>query len=167
MATFGHTTDDNDNVTVGWNNYKLVDIFTLPESGNVTKLSLHLSNSVVCNIKAVIYQDSSGPTTLLGMGTEVAIPNPQTEAWIDLPFGTPVALTAGNYWLGFIGDATATALNIKYKSTAGSAYYGADTYADGASDPFGASTATSREILVYATYTPASDLSSLIQFGIC
>ena len=139
-----------------WSNYKAVMQVVLPEAGHVTKLSAYLANSgSTCHVKAVIYANSAGaPAALSATGSEVAIAN-GAAAWHDLAFASPVSLAAGTYWIGFIADSSSSGLSpYGQYETACSTVYGADTYSDGAANPFGSATPFSLGwSSVYATYT--------------
>lgn len=109
--------------------------------------------------KAVIYQDSSGsPGTLIGTSDEVTISNSASSGFpfIEFPFSTKPALAAGTkYHLGLISNSANLRIGSRttnqYVNGLGVQFFSnADTYAGGASDPFGAATGTTRILGVYA-----------------
>jgi hypothetical protein len=106
----------------------------------------------------VIYADSSGsPGALLATGTEVIYRGSVNgSGWLDLPFGSPVALTPGTYWLGFITGTETEGMGYVYDKATGSRAYNVNTYASGPTNPFGTATRDSEQASLYATYAPAS-----------
>lgn len=102
MGTFGKTTiggsSNNDGV-----NFIDVSDYALGSTQTITKLTLYLANGAATGLKirCVIYDDSAGsPHNLKAVSSEVAIANGAAAAWVDFPLPSPVALTAGTYWLG-------------------------------------------------------------------
>ena len=145
-----------------WANYKMLEPFTMPEAGLVSKLTARMANTytnhAACNVKALLYSDDGGdPDALLATGSVVHFDDNAALAWVDLPFAAAVELEAGTYWYGFIGDATATGLLIRCLSSGGSGGYNVDTYADGPADPAGALTPDSVVNSLYATYSVPSE----------
>lgn len=164
MATFGKTTQSSGS-SYAWNDAKVCGKYTLSESGSVSKLTVDISNTETshsaCHLRAVIYDDSGGdPNALKGTGDAIAIADNIAKQWVDLTFASPVVLDAGTYWIGFIGSGSAgdTAIGISFWFTsAGTSVedWNDDTYADGASDPWGAAhnKTAARDFDVYGTYT--------------
>ena len=74
--------------------------------------------------------------------------------WFELPFGSPVALAPGTYWLGFITGTSTEGMGYVYESVANSRAYNANTYTSGPSNPFGSVTKDAEQASIYATYTP-------------
>jgi hypothetical protein len=105
--------------------------FTLPEAAQVQKIVAHLApGSSTSSVHGVIYADASGtPTTLLGTTANVTVANSSTPGWVPLPFGAPVALAPGTYW---IGTHTMFQLAIAYQSAMGISKFNNDTFSDGA-----------------------------------
>ncbi len=165
-ATFGKTT-----VGALWDggmyaNYKIVHSATLPVSGSVTKLSVYAIPGVNSPspqvLKAVIYSDSGGsPGALVATGTEVVYRgNVNGSGWFELPFASPVVLSPGTYWLGFITGESTEGIGYAYDSVANSRAYNANAYAKGPTNPFGAATKDSEQASIYATYTPSKPPAS-------
>jgi hypothetical protein len=107
-------------------------------------------------LKAVIYADSEGsPGALVASGTEVTYAGSTNgSGWFVLPLSSPVKLTAGNYWIGFITGTTTEGMGYRYDSVANSRAYNANSYASGPTNPFGAATKDSEQASIFATYTP-------------
>jgi len=112
------------------------------------------------SVRGVIYTDSNGkPGTLVGVTSTVTIPAGAASAPVDLPFSSPVSLTAGSYWLGYWYGPGAGSGNGGFTYTTGN--NNTETYAPlnfnstgtpPTSFPTGAGTSTSIYTL-YATLT--------------
>ena len=161
-ATFGKTTVGAFSDGGMYANYKIVHTATLSVSGQVTKLSLYAIPGVNSPspqaLKAVIYADSGGsPGALLATGTEVTYRgNINGSGWFELPFASPVALTPGTYWLGFITGESTEGMGYAYDSVANSRAYNTNTYTSGPTNPFGSVTKDSEQASIYATYTSST-----------
>jgi len=150
-STFGFDGGDT-SLTPIQADHKSASKFTLVADKDVTSIVVHgKADTGTCKAKALIYADSAGaPGALLATSEELTdIDTSDTPH--TFPFTTPVELTAGTYWLGFIiGDNT-----FQCHKAAGSSNQRAnnvDTYSDGPSDPFGADPDYDDEQLyIYAT----------------
>ena len=134
--------------------------FTLSEAGTLLNFSAHLDGnggaSGSQSVRVVLYRDASGAS-----GAKVAESSPvvitasaAAGSWIT--FNAPqVALTPGAYWLVLHTGGTA---GIARNAGDGAAnWYGnADTYADGASDPFGTGSTGTGTLSIYASYAPGA-----------
>src|SRR5436190_22298298 len=101
MATFGDLNAGATGVGAPPANSKAVSKFTLDRAGTVDVVSVAGSGS--SHIKAVIYDNSGSgglPGARKGISQEVLSPSGQ----VNYTFSPGVALAAGDYWLGFIGD---------------------------------------------------------------
>lgn len=164
MATFGNTSTTTNAQDGDWANYKVASMYALGEAGLVSKLTIRCMNGAsACHLTGLIYSDSSTqPNVLLATGSDVAIAANVAAGWLDLPLAVPVALDAGNYWLGFIGDSGATTFNTYELNATGSNVYSADTYAGGAANPFGAQSDFAKQFIIYATYSvPAAEAATI------
>jgi subtilisin family serine protease len=156
-ATFGKT-------TVGASSdyfvaeRKRVNRYAIPESGSVTKLSIYLAPTSTSGqqvLRGVIYADSSGtPAALLASTEQFTFSSTSAAGWYGLVFSSPIKLTAGNYWIGVMSGATAGVAGFRYDSVSGARDYNANTYASGATNPFGSFSSDSEQMSLYATYTP-------------
>ena len=161
-ATFGNTSVGGvaDNGMLA--NHKIVHVATLPVGGSVTKLSVYaipgINSPSPQALKAVIYSDSGGsPGSLLATGTEVTYRgNVNGSGWLDLPLASPVSLSPGTYWLGFIAGTTTEGMGYRYNSAPNSRAYNANSYTSPPTSTFGAPTKDSEQASIYATYTPAA-----------
>ena len=136
---------------------KRVSRYSLPTSGAVTKLSIYLAPTSVSGqqvMKGVVYSDASGkPEALLGVSEQLAFTSTSVAGWYDLPFSTPLKLTAGNYWIGIITGATLGVAGFRYDSVSGARDYNANSYASGPSNPFGSFSTDSEQTSLFAAYT--------------
>jgi hypothetical protein len=165
-STFGKTTVGALSDGGMFANYKIVHVAMLPVSGSVTKLSVYAipgANSPSPQaVKAVIYSDSGGsPGALVATGPEVTYRgNVNGSGWFDLPLPTPVALSPGTYWLGFITGESTEGMGYVYDSVANSRAYNANSYTSGPTNPFGSAIKDSEQASIYATYTPSTPPAS-------
>ena len=146
MSTFGNT-----NIGGSWlndsGNIKAVDKFTLSEAGDVSKLTIYVRghNTGEDQVRrGVIYSDTAGsPNALKGTTAEITVTSAQAAGWVDLSFSPSVSLTPGDYWLGYIVGANSAGSDTAYDASS-EGVYNNDTYADGASDPFGSDYSAAR-----------------------
>lgn len=140
---------------------KYVTSFELPETAllNTVYLSLNYPDEVhAVDVIALVYADEAGAP-----GALVAQSAPQNindeSLWRNPTFvAFPVAavVPAGTYWLGFMGldPYPGAGLYVTGASSGGTTKSGADTFSDGAEDPFGTVAGTTADLLsVYATYS--------------
>ena len=158
-GTFGVTTigGQSDPITI---DRKRVNGFTLGVDAGVTKLTMYLapgSKSGSELVKGVIYSDSAGrPAALLGVTSERVFQSTSAAGWYDLPFGAPVSLTAGRYWIGTISGGTARVASLRYATSSASRAYNSNSYTSGPTNPFGTPSVDGELMSVYATYTTQS-----------
>jgi thermitase len=161
-STFGTTTVGALRDGGMFSNYKIVHAATLTTAGSVTKLSLYAvpgaASPSTQSLKAVIYSDSGGsPGALVATGTEVTYNGAVNgSGWFELPFATPVALTPGAYWLGFITGSNTEGLGYAYETVAGGRAYNANSYASGPTNSFGAASKDGEQASIFATYMPSA-----------
>lgn len=155
LKTFGRTTTGATNLSFPIANNKTVSRFALSEAGQVVRLVAQWNTAhATAKVKGVIYADAAGtPGALVAVTSErVGV----GVGWNDLPFASPVALGAGTYHLGVISD---TGLTSDGAASTGTNNYNADTYSDGASDPFGTPTSSTVERPVHAVYLTGEDVA--------
>jgi hypothetical protein len=168
-------------------NFKDVSKYTAPQAGNVTKITVYLSGTAGMGgfgdglfgdglfgdspggsqvMRGVLYTDSAGsPSALLGTSNEVTIPSGQADGWVDFAFPTPVAISAGAIWMGGIFGTTTGIINLTRETAAANTEaYNADTYSDGAANPFGTPTFASFLYSIYATYTLPTNAPTITSF---
>ncbi len=97
-----------------------------------------------------IYSDDNGePDALLGYTSETTITG--SSVWWRAPLTSSVSLTQGNdYWLAIIKGAGSITMKGG-DDTTGTCKYNNDTYSDGFSDPFGATSSLTYSPLIFAT----------------
>jgi hypothetical protein len=83
----------------------------------------------------------------------VTINGGQAWGWVDFVFPSPVAVSAGTVWIGYIGGAQGDLMQMRYESSPSETRYNADPYSNGASNPFGTPTLFSGHYSIYATYS--------------
>lgn len=137
--------------------------FTAVLPGRVAKLSLACDGAgggpptTRALLRAVVYQAG----VLLGLGDEVVVMSGDPLRWVDLPLtglnpsGVPVAVGEVEYGVIVGGDASVLRVaQIDPDPPYGGGRTGSDTYADGASNPFGSFTSISATTSIFATITP-------------
>ncbi len=161
-STFGKTSVGASTDGGIFSDYKVVHAATLPSAGSVTKLSLYaipgINSPSPQALRAVIYSDSGGsPGALLASGPEVTYQGSVNgSGWFELPLASPVALSPGTYWLGFITGTTTEGLGYRYDTVANSRAYNTNPFANGPTNPFGTATKDSEQASIYATYTTSA-----------
>jgi hypothetical protein len=174
MPEFGNTTEQATS-NVGWDDWQIITLATLPVNANVSKISLYCSNDgashAACKLKGIIYENTGGePVALLATGDEMSMPDSQGLGWFDLTFTPSVALVAADYWIGFIASTAAAGFTMKYLVSGGSPASKAsgDVYSNGAVNPMTGTHTYAYYWSIKGTYEASfPDRSSLIQFGIC
>jgi len=163
-ATFGKTkvgTLPSDGLT---ENFKRASKFNLPEVGTVTELCAYLdgfggAGYQYQSVRLALYADSNGvPGAKLTETTgDIIVAQNETAHWECADTRGWIALAAGNYWLAIHSDSPAGLVRYYYDGP--SNWYGnADSYFDGASNPFGAGEKRPGTMSIYAVYTPQSKL---------
>jgi hypothetical protein len=139
-------------------------------AGSVTRVSAYVSGSTTAGsqaIKAVIYSDSGGlPQTLLGTSNAVTVTQNQAARWVDFTFPSPVSVSAGSLWIGFIANTTANIARIAYTTSTGGVRTNTDNYGDGAANPFGASNPLNDHYTIYASLAPATPLTQRVGMNV-
>ena len=141
-------------------NYKVVNAATLSFPASVTTLRVYAmpgsSSASSQALKAVIYSDSGGsPGALVATGTEVTYRGSVNgTGWFDLPFASPVALSPGTYWLGFITGPSSSGMAYAYDNVPNSRAYNTNAYAAGPTNPFGPVSTDSKQASIYAINSP-------------
>lgn len=139
--------------------HKHVTRYALAQDATVTRLRILLEPGGAAgrqSLRGVIYADAAGrPGGLLATTDAMSYGNGDDRAWWDLRLPSPLALDAGQYWLGVIAGGTTGVARFRWAAGPGARATAADGYADGPSDPFGPVTATDDERMsLYAVFTP-------------
>jgi len=154
--TFGRTTEDTHYTNLLANN-KEVSRFQSTGTGIIDTISIwfkHADPGIVHG-KAIVYSDNAGePDALLGSSDELDIPASEAAfSWHNFTFTIKPSVSNGtHYHLGFICEAYINFIGCN--TSGGARMYNADTYSNGASDPFGAHTdEAAHELDVHADCT--------------
>jgi hypothetical protein len=158
LSTFGTTTIGGTTDTVVAQYKQVFGPFTCI-GGDVTKLTVYLAGNSANNqtLKGVIYaKTGSVPGALMGI-TNASTFNGGTlvAGWYDLTFASPVALVNGDYFIGWIADATSAGIKFYYDTVTNKRFFSSDNYSDGPTDPFGSPTNDSESASFYATFAAA------------
>jgi hypothetical protein len=131
--------------------------FHMPVGGNVAKASVYLDGhgggSAEQVARVALYDALNA---LLTVSDEVAVAQAQAAGWVDFPFTAAagkVALASADYYLAVHGGATNSTIRLFTDDPHGAGgQWNADTYSDGASNPFGAATALTSNFSAFVTY---------------
>jgi len=155
-GTFGDTNVYSSVDTAG-QNLKEVASYTAT-AGNVTKLTGYVSGlgatSGSQTLEAVVYANNNGsPGALLGVSSPVQVNAGRAWGWLDFPFASPVSVSAGTIWMGYIANAVGDLTQLRYQAQAGAMRWNVDAggYADGPSNPFGTGNTSNKHYSLYAT----------------
>ncbi len=158
-GTFG-TTSIGSSVDYADANVKEVAKYTAV-AGKVLKLTGYISGlgstSGSQKLRAVIYANSNGaPGALLGVSSEVTVNAGQQWGWVTFSFPSPVSVSAGTIWLGYIGSTKHDLTQLRYDPIVGDMRYNTNSggYAAGPTNPFGAAAISNKHYSLYATYLP-------------
>ena len=158
-STFG-TTVPGSSVDTAGADLKEVSQYTAPQAGNVVKLTGYVSGLGATSgsqpVRAVMYANAGGsPGALLGVSNAVSVAAGQQWGWVDFTFPSPVAVSAGLVWMGYIAGAPNDLTQLRYDPNPGELRYNANPggYAVGPSDPFGSTITSTMHYSLYATYT--------------
>lgn len=101
-------------------------------------------------VRGLVYTDAGGvPGTLIARTPEVSVAAGSSARWIDLRFASPPRLAPGKYWLSLhSGGSTAARYAAVTRTVA--LRGNNDSYADGATSPYGSTTVYDKEISLYA-----------------
>lgn len=131
--------------------------FNLAASGNVSKASVYLDgqgSGTGNQVARVAVFDAVN--TLLGTSDEVTVLDGQPPGWVDFLFTDAkgkLALAVGDYYIAVHGGAVANTIRLYGTDPHGmGGKWNADTYGDGASNPFGAATAVTSDFAAFVTY---------------
>jgi hypothetical protein len=147
--------------------FKYGNKHTLSENGSVTKITAWMRGAGVAGsqlFRTMIYAaDAAGgaPGTLLATSQTVTVDGNAAEGPVEFPFGSPVPLAAGDYWLvQQSGPASATA--CLSQTTGGTNPFNADSFADGPSNPYGSPLGVEDKLYTLAaSYETAADQPDL------
>jgi len=168
--TFGRRNYGNGDINNLLTDQKGVCKFTLPEKGEIEKLTIYghfpYSGPAPPKIKGVIYSDSAGsPSTLLAVTEELSVSYSAVRL-IDLPFASRITLEAGDYWLGIHHEEGAGGPPYYFyfcrMAVTHSLAIATDDYTDGPETSFGAITWANTEMCIYATYYITKTVGNMV-----
>lgn len=147
-SIFGYDTKGGSSIASNTGAYKC--LFTMPEDGTVTKLTVRVKNeqSYAKNMDTGIYNGTAKVVNLI-----ISVPASYDD-WIDADIAD-TALAAGTYGLAFKCKGIGV-MNVYYTAGTTSQLQG-DTglsSADNLPDPFGIDVNYDIKLSMYATYTP-------------
>ncbi len=141
-------------------NRKRVNHYQLSTTVNVSKLTMYLAPTGIQGkqvLMGVIYADRGGsPGRLLAVTSQLTFSSTDSANWYDLTFSSPVALSAGTYWIGIMSGNTSDITSFRWISVSNARAINTNTYTNGPSNPFGPANMDSEQMSIYATYTTQS-----------
>jgi hypothetical protein len=135
---------------------KQVNQYSLPTSALVGFEFVYLRPAGMAGVerlRGVVYADSNGaPGRLLAVTDELAYARSDGSGWAQLDFTPNLVLAPGSYWIGVITGGQPGVADIPYDNEPGALAYNTNTYASGASDPFGPITVGDKLLSLYLDY---------------
>jgi len=130
-----------------------------PSGGTLTGMRIYLAPTGVSGqqvLRGVVYADAGGaPAARRTVTNELTFHSTDAVGWYGLTLPGPVTIPAGDVWIGVITGPSSNVAGFRWDPVAGSRDYNANSYAVGASDPFGPlGGSDSEQMSLYATYTP-------------
>ncbi len=157
---FGNPRTETQNSGLTSANNKAVAAFQADVSIDLSAGFLSCAGNGVADtqLRCVIYSMTGDPaaggqpSVLLGQSAATTVAAAAEKAWVQCSFATPVRVQAGS-WYAIGYHTSGGQLQVHWSNTGGYFYYqAADTYSDGASNPFGSVNAQdTRRVAVYAT----------------
>jgi hypothetical protein len=140
-------------------NVKRVNACKLGSNVLVSELVVYLQHTAKKGqqlIEGIVYEDSKGnPAARLGVTEQVTFKSTNAAGWYSLKFAKPLALAAGNYWIGTITGISGGVAAERYTSVANAEDYNSNTYTSGPSKTFGSFKRTNEQMSLYAVFTPS------------
>lgn len=132
--------------------------YALPDPALLSKLTLYskgVNSFGTAGFVGVVYNDNSGSPDGLEDTTNTTSFMSGSYAWRDVTFASELALSAGDYWLGFRMFGGGQSLYIAYDTSTGNWMQqdAAGPSYPGAVDPWTGGTSATRRLSIYATYT--------------
>jgi hypothetical protein len=129
----------------------------LPEDGYLVKLGVYLDTLGDADAKqlarGIVY---AADGSLIGQTAETTLPPTMNAGWAEFRFSEPegVPCEAQQIDIGLIGGSSGGLIRMYGNAdSVRGGKYATDSYTDGPSDPFGAATAVTSDLSIYATYT--------------
>ena len=137
-------------------NAKRASRFAAPALTTASQLQLYMDGNGGAAgsevMRAVIYTDNGGqPDQLLTTSNQVSVAKGRKAGWVAFTLSKPVVLQAGTYyWVGLHSGATGKVARYAGVSVTSALRWNTDTYSDGATPTFGAATADSTNMSIFA-----------------
>jgi hypothetical protein len=136
-------------------NTKRASPFTLFASATVRKVYAYVdgrgASSGSQTIRAVLYRNSGGqPAAFVARSFDFAVPAGMSGRWVPLYLAPPAQLNPGVYWIGIQSGATNGVARFAWNSKPNSRRFNIDVFSDGASNPFGTSSADDQQLSTFA-----------------
>jgi hypothetical protein len=135
--------------------------FSVTERGSLQDFCAYLDGyggvSGSQTVRYVLYKDANGvPGQKIAEAGPIVITNNTTPSW-QCAWGGVAPVNVGDYWL-VIHTGSQAGIVRDYADGTGNWYGNADTFSDGASDPFGSGNAGNGTLSISATFTPATEV---------
>jgi subtilisin family serine protease len=151
-------------------NRKRVNRYSLAVPASVSSLSFYLQPTGTAGsqvLQGVLYADTGGaPSSLIATTSTFTYSGSKPAGWYAMPFATAVSVPAGPVWMGVISGGSSNVAGFRWTSLARSRVVSPDSFADGPSNPFGASSTDSELMSLYATYTTSATSSVAMPFPV-
>jgi hypothetical protein len=136
-------------------NTKRASPFTLFAPATVRKIYAYVdgggANSGSQSIRAVLYRNSGGlPAAYVTRSFDFTVTAGMSGRWVPLYLAPPAQLNPGVYWIGIQSGATNGVARFAWNSKPNGRRFNVDTFADGASDPFGSALADDQQLSIFA-----------------
>jgi hypothetical protein len=137
--------------------YKRASKVTMPKTGWLVDLEAYLDGlggvSGSQQVKLVIYRDNNGaPGAKVAESGTRSLASGSSAGWKSFSVSSRPLLTPGDYWLAIHTGGTAQVLRDFADGPEVNWLGNADTFADGASDPFGAATSGTATLSLFGSY---------------
>jgi hypothetical protein len=151
-------------------NFKRGSSFTMPERGKLYSIAAYLDGNGTPGADAgetvgyAIYEDANGvPGAKVFSASGFNVSSGQPGLWRATFLNPNLAptLDAGKYWL-VLHTGSQTGIARNFADGTGNWYGNADTFTDGASDPFGAGNAGNGTISAFVAYRPGDGLTNVL-----
>lgn len=152
-------------------NFKRGSSFTMPERGKLYSIAAYLDGNgtpgavdVGQTVDYVIYEDANGvPGAKVYDGGGLNVSAGQPGLWRPIVFNpnTAPTLDAGKYWI-VLHTGTQAGIARNVGDGTGNWFGNADSFTDGASDPFGAGNAGNGTISAFVAYRPGTVTTNVL-----
>ena len=136
-------------------NTKRASPFTVFANATVRRLHAYIDGGGATSgsqtLRAVLYRNAGGqPAARVAQSFDVTVNAGDPGHWQPFYLAPPANIGPGVYWLGLQSGGTNGVARFAWSAKPGSRRFNIDSFADGPSDPFGASTADEQQLSIYA-----------------